>query len=88
MAQHPTPTLSFGDPPPTYPFLDGTAIPKETAAEAMLRGVSVHVDTAEQATVLLEAVNLTPSQIAHRMAVADGSWGHDALQASDDPSAL
>ena len=72
MARHPTACLSYGEPPPSYPFTAGDGLQPALAAALLQDGQSVHVPTAQAAIAVLEQVGLTLAQIAFRLRVAEG----------------
>ena len=71
VALHPTPTLSYGDPPPSYPYLRTADI--KVAAQLCVQGRSVHVVDEATAREVLREIGLDPEMIRHRIWVAKGS---------------
>ena len=79
LATHITPALSFGEPDPTYPCINGNALTPPQINELIADGGSVHVDTFEQAAAVLAEYGMTFEQIQHQLAIADGSWAESVL---------
>lgn len=80
MAWHATPTLSFGSPPPSYPFIAGDELSPERAAALIAQRESVHVQTQEQAVLILTAIGLNDEWIAYRMKVAYADYTEAELR--------
>lgn len=72
MALHPTPSLSFGYPPPSYSTVDGTQLAAPAVVELLKSGAYVHVKDQQAAEAVLSLLGLSSSGVQHRMDVAHG----------------